>query len=301
MIEKDVAFFGSLLGIETEVVEKAIEDGSLGTKVEALGLLNKDQVENLKTNHAKEVKTKYLTELTDSAKKGELPSELYTVVKGASYEKLERDLSKEYGVSEYDDVKDLVAKAIKNKTTQTDDKKLQELTEKNEALQEVNQNLVLEKDKAVTEAQKKYEGMILNKESADETLKVPFDFSDVEESELENIQKSRRGTVDTVFNARYDLAFDDGKPVVMKDGDILKDPVTLEPVPIVNVKTGIASELGIKLVSPETGGQGGKSSGTKPGKYSTIEEFNAAMAKQKIMPTSAEGIKAFKDSGLAVI
>ena len=299
MESKDVTFFSTLLNIKAEEVEGAITDGSLGEKVTALGMLSKEQVDTLKVNHAKEVKSNHITELVEEAKKGDLNPELYKVIKGASYEMLEKDLSKEYGVTEFEGIRDLVSKAIKNKTGKTNDTALQELTDKHESLKQVNIKLVEEKDEAVKLAKAEYEGKLLKREQQDVTNKVPFEFSNVKADELETVAASRKGILNDVFNARYELGFDETGPVVMKEGKIMTNPATLEPLPVLDVMVSLATELGMPLISPESGGQGGRSSGGKGGTvFTTQEEFDAYCENNKINPTSAEGIKLFAASSL---
>jgi hypothetical protein len=113
MNEKDVAFFGTLLNETEDNVKQYIEDGTLGEKVSGLGLLNKSQVETLKSNYASEVKNGYLAELAEQAKRGEVPQDLYKPIHGAVLEKTEKALSKKYEVADYDGFDDLVDKAIK--------------------------------------------------------------------------------------------------------------------------------------------------------------------------------------------
>ncbi len=301
METKDVTYFSTLLSIKAEEVEGAITDGSLGEKVTALGLLGKDQVETLKTNYSKEVKTTYLTELVDNAKKGDLDEELFKVIKGATYEMLEKDLSKEYGVVKYDGVKDLVSKVIKDKTGQSNDKALQELTETHEALKKVNINLVEEKDKAITKAETDAANKLLKRDQEDVKNEVPFDYSNVKDEDLETYKTSRKETVETVFNARHTIAFEDDKVVVLKDGKVLVNSVTLESLPMLDVYKSISLELGIPLISPESGGQGGKSSGGKGGlTFATQQEFEDHLESKGIAPTSKEGIELFSKSNLVV-
>lgn len=301
MNEKDVAFFSTLLNLQAEDVKSAVTDGTLGEKIAALELMGKDQVDSLKANLTKEVKSSHLAELSDLARKGELEGDLYKVVKGAAYEMLEKDLSKEYKVDEFKDVKDLVAK-ISNKANKTDDKTLRELNEKLEALKEVNGKLVTEKEEAVQAAKNEYEGKLLSRSKADFLNEVPFDLSDVADAELDKVSQSRRQILSDVFDARYSLSFDEDKVVVSdKDGNVLKNAATLDPTPATDVLKSLASELGQKLKSPESGGQGGKSSSGKPGsKFATPDDFYNHLAANNISPTSEEGLKLFADSGLAV-
>lgn len=300
MNENDVAFFGTLLNLDTEAVKGAVEDGTLGNKIAALELLGKDQVETLKTNLSKEVRNIHLLELSESAKSGNLDGELYKAIKGAAYEMLEKDLSKEYKVDEFKDVKDLVAK-IFNKAIKTDDKTLHELNEKLNALKEVNSKLSTEKEEAVTAARTDYEGKLLARSKSEFVNTVPFDLADIPDAELEKVTNSRREILSTVFDARYDLAFDGEKVVVSgKDGNVLKNPATLDPIPAADVLKSLASELGQKLKSPESGGQGGRSSSANGKMFQNQAEFDQYVQDNKINPYSKEGIKLFSDSGLAV-
>jgi hypothetical protein len=299
MNEKDVAFFGTLLGIDAGEVKTLAEAGSLGDKIKALGLVSKDDVEKLKTNLRKEVREVHLSELVEQAKKGELDGDLYKAVKGASYEMLEKELAKEYNVQDFNGVKDLVAKAIKNNTAIPDDKKLQELTEKIERLQEANTKLVTEKDEAVQAAKQEYEGKILAREKTDFVSKLPFDFSDVEEKDLETVTATRRKILTDVFDARYQMEFKNDKILVKgRDGNPLTNEATLEPIPVSDVLKKIASELGLKLKSPESGGQGGKSSGGTSGKFASPEAYFKYCESKGLNPTSPEAMKIRAERGI---
>jgi hypothetical protein len=297
MEKNDVEYFSTLLNIEADAVEAAIKDGSLGNKVTALEMLDKSQVDILKANLSKEVKAGHIPELVEAAKRGELDNDLYKVVKGAAYEMLEKDLSKEYKVDSYTDVKDLIAK-ISNKTAKPDDK-LIELNLKLDALKEVNTNLVTEKDEAVKNVRMDYEGKLLTKSKNDFLSDVPFDFSDVEDSDMEKVTNSRKMILGSVFDARFNLKFDGDKVIVTdKDDKPLTNATTLDPLPALDVLKSLASELGQKLISPENGGQGGRSSGGKGGaKFASEAEFFAHLESNKISMTSDEGLKLWEASG----
>jgi len=297
MKENDVAFLGTLLNLETDAVNSAIEDGTIGEKITGLRMVSKSDVDTLKTNLTREVKTSYLSELEEAAKKGDLPQEIYKPVNGAVLEKLEKKLSKEYNVSDFDGIDDLVAKAIKN-TAQPDDTRAQELLDKITALQEVNTKLVSDKDEEVKKANEEKNSWILNREKTDFINQVPFDFSDVEDTELENVTAKRRDILSNVFDAQYNLGFKEDKIAVFKDGEALLKEATLEPVSISDVLKKTASELGLKLKSPETGGQGGKSSGKKTSLFNNEEEFRAECKAKGFSPSSAQGIALLKKSGL---
>lgn len=292
MIEKDVAFFGTLLKIETGDVEKAVEDGSLGEKVAALNLMNTEQVDTLKTNLTKEVKESHMGQLVEEAKKGDLPSDLYKVIKGATLEMTEKELAKKHGVSEYEGIDDLVSKAISKNKGQTDDTKVQDLNQKIIDLQGINENLVTEKDEAITKAKSEYEGKILKRDQTDMVNAIRFDFSDVDDGDLETVTKQRKEIVTSVFDSKFTLAFQDDKVVVLdKAGELQKNPATLEPLPVSDVLKTIPVGLGMKLKSSENGGQGGSSSGNSGGTFASYQDFEVHCRDNKILPTSAEGIK----------
>jgi len=300
MNEINVKYFSTLLNIEAGDVEAAETDGTLGDKVQALNLMNNDQVETLKTNLTKQVKSEHMDEIIELARTNLLDKDLYGMVRGSVYEKLENQLADEYGVKEFKGVKDLVAK-ISHKATKTDDKTVQELNDKLEALKNVNQRLDKEKNELEPTIRAEYEGRLLGRDMKDLLTQIPFDFSDVEDDNLEKVTSQRRQIVESVFNSKFDLKFDGDKIVVTdKQGDIMKNQTTLDPLSPLDVLNAIPVELGIKLTSPEAGGQGGKSSGGKNGQFKSEEEFYAHLDARNIQPMSKEGIDLFSKSGLAL-
>jgi hypothetical protein len=88
--------------------------------------------------------------------------------------------------------------------------------------------------------------------------------------------------------------------VTDKEGKPLTNAATLDPLPALDVLKALASELGQKLKSSETGGQGGKSSGGKGGAgFASEAEYFAHLESNKIDMTSDEGIKLWAASGFA--
>ena len=297
MEKHDVEFFGTLLNTKPEDVELAIKDGTLSEKVKALNLMRSDEVETLKANLTKQVKETHIDELVEEAKKGNLNKDLHKVIKGATLEMTEKDLAKEYGIDAFEGINDLVQKAISKNKGRTDDTKAQELAQKVKDLQVINENLVKEKDEAVIGAKSEYEGKILTRDKRDIINHLPFDFSDVDQADLEKITGQRRQIVESVFDARYSLAFDGDKVVVKdKEGKVIQNKATLNPVPASDVMRQIPIELGIKIKSPEGGGQGGSSSagsGTAP--FKNVAEFNEYCEDKGILTTSAAGVKIWSE------
>jgi len=299
MEKNDVEFFGSLLNAKPEEVEQYASEGKLGEKIKSLNLMNSGEVETLKANLTKQVKEDHINELAEEAKGGNIDKTLYGIIKGSVIEKTERNLAKEHGIDSYDGLNDLVSKAISKNKGHTDDTKIQELTTKITSLQEINQNLVTEKDTAVGEAKKEYETKILTRDKKDMINRIPFDFSDVDQDDLDKITGQRKQIVESVFDARYNLIFKDDKVVAQdKEGNVVINPATLEPVPVLDVMQKIPVELGIKIKSPESGGQGGSSSGgSGTAQFKSIEEFGAYCEQHKILPTSKEGVELWAKRG----
>lgn len=299
MKENDVAFFGTLLNESEENVKQFAEEGTLGDKVKALGMMDKAQVETLKANYAKEVKDSYLGELSEAAKKGEVPQDLYKPIHGAVLEKTEKALSKKYEVMEYDSFDDLVDKAINKHKGQSDDQRVADLTSLVDELKGANTKLVTEKEEAEARIKAQFENQIMSRDMNDHISKVPFDFSDVEEDKLEEAQASRREILNSVFASRYNTVYQDGKIVVTdKEGNVVKNSATLDPVPVSNVLLDVAKGVGLKLTSPESGGQGGTSTGKNGSRFKDEADFREHCKANGIVPTSPEGIALLKESGL---
>ena len=299
MNEKDVAFFGTLLNETEDNVKTFAEEGTLGEKVKALGLMTKPEVDTFKTNYAKEVKDSYLAELAEMARRGEVPQDLYKPIHGAVLEKNEKTLSKKYGITDFDSFEDLVDKAVSKNKGQSDDTKLQELETLNAELKEINKNLAKEKDEAEVRIKGEYESKIMSRDMGDHIARIPFDFTDVDEDKMDEARKSRQEILASVFASRYNTKYDDGKIVVNdKEGNPLRNPNTLEPIPVSDVLRNVAKDVGMKLKSPEAGGQGGTSSGSKGSRFKDVDEFTSYCAEQGIVPSSAEGLALLKESGL---
>jgi len=292
MKENDVEFIGTLLSLEPDAVNSAIEDGTIGDKIKALNLMNGTQVETLKENLTKDVKTNYFGELVEKAKKGELDQDLYKPIHGAVLEMTEKDLAKTYQV-ERGPLKDMIAKISNN--GQSND--TEQLSQKVRDLQEVNERLVLEKTEAVSAAKTEYEGRVLMRDKTDQLNALPLDFSDVDEAELDKVKTSRKQILNDVFDARFKLSFSDDKLVVKNgQGEIVKNPATLEPLPASDVMGSLARELGLKLKSPESGGQGGSSSGQNANSaFANKAAYDKYISDKGIQSTSAEGLKIWRE------
>jgi len=129
--DTDVAAASKLLGKDKEFVESQINDGSLFARVQDYLNENKffakEDFAKYEANTAKEVKEAYDKELVAKAKAGELDHDLFGVVKGATLEQKEKEIAKLYEIADYKNFNDIVEKAIKSKSGETDNDALKEL------------------------------------------------------------------------------------------------------------------------------------------------------------------------------
>jgi len=303
MKENDVAYISEQFGIEKEIVEASIADGTLSTRIQDATkdriVYKKDEFEAFKSNHESEVTNKYFTDLVEKSKKGDIPTELYKNIKGAAYQQLERDLSKRLGVSEFTDINDLIDKAL---ITSANGKGDEGLIKQVEELKRANLELKELGDNAVKTVEQKYKDMSLTKDKSSLLNSVPFDFSNVAADQLDSAKQKTQTLLKSVFDSEYTLDYNaDGKLVVLKGGEVVKNNATLDPVPAQDVFINLAKEYNLKLTSPDTGGQGGKSSGQNNTLFNSVEEYEAYCKENKISTMSAEGIAMLKKSGLKLI
>jgi hypothetical protein len=299
MKDNDVASIVEQFGLTKEIVEASEKDGTLGTRIkDSLSgkvIYDKAGFEVFKKNHAAEVTNTYFSDLVEKAKKGDLPTDLYTPIKGAAYQQLERDFSKEFDVAEFKDVHDLVKQAVKKSTA--NGKPQTELEKQVNDLKAANLLLKSEKENAVLTVQNEYKGKFLNSEMSGVLEQIPFDFTDVKADELAGKKQKTQTLLKSVFSSEYKLDTDaQNRTVVLKGTDVLKNSATLEPLPLKDVLINLAKEYNLKLTSPDNGGQGGKSSGQSTGsKFATDKEFYDYCTANKIDVTSPEAMQLLRD------
>lgn len=301
MNENDVTQISELFGVPKEIVEGSVKDGTLGVRLKdaiSKKYVDNTTLETFKKNYANEVKEAYFNELVNGAKKGDIPQELYKPIKGSSLQQKEREFAKKYDVSEYTDLDDLVEKAIKKTTA--NGKNLPEYETKIEELKNANKKLLQEKEEAVKTVESKYRNQFIEREKIDIVNKVPHDFSGFKADEAEGVKVKTRNMLKAVFDGDgYKLDYDEkGRFIVMKDGNIIKNQATLEPVDPLDVMIDLAKSYGQKLISPDKGGQGGQSSQKSGSEFSDYESFIRWCNAKNIQPTSQEAITAWAKSGL---
>lgn len=300
MEKNDVAQISEQFGLAPEIVEASVKDGTLGTRIkDSLSkkiIYDTDKFEAFKKNHAAEVVNTYYSELVEKSKKGDLPQDIYTNVKGAAYQQKERELSKKFGIENYKDIDDLVEQAVK---TSANGKQHPELEKQINELKAQNLKLLEEKTNAVKTVEQEYKNKFLNTEMNSVLNQFPLDLSDVKAEDLANVKEKRLTMLRSVFNNEYKVDTDSqNRTVVLKGADVLKNQATLEPLPLNDVFKNLADIFGIKTISPDSGGQGGKSSAQSTGtQFKSAEEFYEYCKVNNIDVTSQQAMKLIKDAG----
>ena len=301
MKDNDVASIAKQFNLDKEIVEASVEDGTLSQRIadtmKGKKVYTDEEFNSFKTNFQSEVINTYFNDLVEKAKKGDLPQDLYKPVKGAAYQQLERELSEAYGVKEFQDVKDLVEKAVKSSANTSGGD--EELKRQIDALKQANLSLKQEKENAVNEVETKYKKDALTREQKTLLDSIPFDFSGFKSDELEAAKERQQTLLKGVFDQSYSLDYINGQVVVKRGEEIVKNEATLDPVPASNVFVNLAKEYNLKLKSPDTGGQGGTSSRNSAGQYGSIEDFYADMKSKGIEQSDPKFVEAWKESGLS--
>ena len=301
MKDNDVASIAKQFNLDKEIVEASVEDGTLSQRI-ADSMKNKkiytdEEFNSFKANFQSEVINTYFNDLVEKAKKSDLPQDLYKPIKGAAYQQLERELSELYGINDYQDLKDLVDKAVKSSANISGGD--EELQRQVDALKKVNLALKEEKENAVSEVEKKYKTDALTREQKALLDSIPFDFSGFKSDELDAAKERQQTLLKGVFEQNYSLDYINGQVVVKKGDEIVKNEATLDPIPASNVFVNLAKEYNLKLKSPDTGGQGGTSSRNSTGQYASVDDFYADMKSKGIEQSDPKFVEAWKDSGLS--
>ena len=300
MIEQDVTQLSESLGIPKEIIVASDKEGTLSTRIgDALkkNYTDNKTLETFKKNYKDEVINEYFTSLVEGAKKGDVPQELYKPIKGAALQQKERDIAKKYEISEYGSIDDLVDKAV-SKTT-ANGKPTPEFETKINELKTANLQLQKEKEDAIKTAEKNFTSRILERDKADLISQIPFDFTGVKPEDIESKRAKTQNILKSVFDAEYTLDYDDKQRlVVMKDGKILRNSATLDPVPAKDVIMNVANEYSLKLISPDKGGQGGESSRQNSAGFHDYESFKQWCISNNYKETSREAVSAWAKSGL---
>ena len=102
----------------------------------------------------------------------------------------------------------------------------------------------------------------------------------------------QKGLLTAAFNDSYSKKRQDGKTIVLKGEDVIKDN-KFDPLPLKDVLLGVAKEYGFQLKSPEPGGHGGTSSRKPAGlKGVTWQEY---LDKNDVLPNTEAADKLFAE------
>ena len=299
MKDNDVAQISEQFGLTKEIVEASVTDGTLGTRIkDSLSkkvIYDPDKFEAFKKNHAAEVVNSYYNDLVEKAKKGDVPQDLYVPIKGATLQQKEREWSKKFNVETYKDIDDLIEQVVK---TSANGKTKPEIEQQINELKNANLKLKEEKENAVKLVQDEYKGKFLNNEMSITLDQIPFDFTDAKADEIATKKQKVQTILKSVFNQEYKLDTDSqGRTIVLKGSDVLKNNATLEPLPVKDVLISLAKEFNLKLTSPDIGGQGGTGSRNSSDAKLSPEEFRAYCTANNIPNGSAESMKIWKERG----
>lgn len=246
-MKKSVEILATLLNKSSEEVNSAIEKDELGTLISEFKtnnqIFNATEFVTLKDNFKKEV----ISKLTPD----DIPEEYKSKAVGWKMEKLETELKEAYQFTDdYKGLTDLVAKIV------------------TKAEKPVNKEEVqLLKDRII-EVETEYKTKLADKSKEFDMKVIKDEFSktlnglglDYEGDALDKQKELFEGA----FKGTHKLDLIDGKVVVSKGEDILKDS-KLDPIPLGDIVKGFAKDFGFQVKQPDTGGHGGDSSKGKIG------------------------------------
>ena len=245
MNEKNVTHLAALLKKPEADVEKALsEENGIETLVNDFKTNNQvfglDDFAKLKDNLKKETLSKLSLE--------DIPETFKNKAIGWKLEKLEEEIKEKYQYDgEFKGLTDLVDKVISKTGNPSDN------GEEKAALK-----------KRIVELENEYKEQLTQKQMEFDSTLIKTDFSKALNSlnldyEKDDVLKKQKGLLKAAFNDVYKVKREDGKTVVLKDDEVVKDK-NLEPLTLDEVLLGVAKDYGFQLKTPEPGGHGGKSS-----------------------------------------
>lgn len=251
MKEKVLAKLASLLKITPDVVKTAIEADDTGFIEEWEGkhqFFTPDELTR-KLNNAKQ-------EAIDSlGTKGEpLPSNVYNRAKGDAFEKAEKDIAKDYGLTEWDGLKDLVARIVTQEKAAGKGDINEAVRSKDEKIEDLRTRLktaLEEKDKEIADVKTRFDDQLVDMEINSAVDELPID---AEGETLAN----QRDILKTMFKNKHKLERREDRTVVSDvNGNPIKNRLG-DPVGIAEVLKDFAPKW-VGLKSDPEGGRGGSS------------------------------------------
>lgn len=270
MKQEDVAALAGLLNSSAEEVSQAIENGTVSEIINGflptVKIFPQRDFETLSEN----LKRQAIAELD----KTKLPREVFEYVKGSVLEKAEKTLAKQYGITDYQGLDNLVENIITTKTKTSPD-------EETKALKQRIVEVENEYKTKLEQERKGFESRFIDTELKRVVSELPID---AEGTKLENQQE----IVMAMVKAKFDFSMDNNRIQAVKEGKPITDR-KLDPVPLKEVVYNFAKEY-VNL-RPEQGGRGDSSS-TNGSRTINLAEY---CEKNNIPPNSVQLIMAKKE------
>ncbi len=213
-----------------------------------------------------------------------VPKPLYSKIQAAVLTSKERGLAKEYGITEFKDLSDLLFKIAESTKGKGVDETLKTQIE---TLKGTIKSLEAEKNEAVTKVQNDYESELTGRDFTAALSEVALDYeADVIDKQKKLLTSAFGSEFKVERKNKITLVLDkDGKPVLDKLGD---------PEKISNVIKTFASDYGFKLKTAEPGGRGTASSQSQPNLLKG-KLFEDVLKEKGIQPLTAEADKAYTE------
>ncbi len=277
MDEKNVAVLATLLKKPSEDVVKSLEtEGGLQLLVSDFTTNNQvfdlDGFATLQANLKKQT--------IANLKEEEIPDSYKNKANGWKLEKLENEIKETYQFTdEFKGLTDLVDKIVtKAKVPQ---KNGEDVTALKTRITEMETDF----EQRLNEKQVEFDSSIIQTETAKSIRDIDLDYED-------DVLKKQKGLVRAAFNDVYKIERQDGKIVVLKGDDIVKDN-KFDPLPLTDVFLSVAKDYGFQLKSPDTGGHGGQSSKKKTGLKGV--SWGDYLAKNDVLPNTEAADKLYSD------
>jgi hypothetical protein len=252
MNNKLIVGLSSLLKIDKDVIVEALtkEDGDdviIKDFREKHNVFTLEDVSKIKANAINEAKPIILKELAEA---DTLPKEIYERAKGLALDKMEKEIAKQYGVSEWTSLNDLVGK-INTQGKGGDDNLKAQIELLKTSLKEAE----VAKQTALKEVEDKYVADFVNRDFEAATAAIVLDG---DEATVSNQKK----LFNSAFQNQFTKSYKDGKTVVLDtSGKVVVDKIG-DPMPVGEVYKSFILSHGAKLKEVDAGGRGDGSSRT---------------------------------------
>jgi len=280
-MEKNVKVLASLLNVEEEAVNTALESDALGELVDKFKKDN--QIFNLE-DFAK-LKDNFRREVIENLTEDDIPKEFKNKAVGWKLEALEKELKGEYGYEgNYENLKDLVKNIVEQAKTNKDDS---EVLQENQILKEKIVAIEKEKDAAIKSVKEKFDEQLMTHDFTSALNKLGLDY----EGDALNKQKE---LLAMSFQGAYKLKRKGERTVMVdQDGKELVDN-KLDPIPLEEGLTAFAKSYGFQLKEGDHGGHGGSSSKDTKGNLAGIS-WSELLEQRGVKKNTEEADELYKE------